>query len=530
MKGPRWIGGAAAVVCMALVTAACGSSGGTSSSGTHFVNGGTFTTAITSDPGNLDPQQSVLSVTGFVDNFLYDSLVYETKQGKIESELATKWKVSPTTVTFTLRKGVTCSDGSPFTVQDVVKNFSYVTDPKNASPLLGVIVPPGLTASANPSANTVTVKVAQPDGFLLQGAGSLAMVCAAGMADRKMLAEGSDGTGPFVLAQAVVGDHYTLKKRPGYDWGPDGATTKVAGFPSQVVVKIIQNQTTAANLLLSGGLNAVSVGGPDETRLNNAHLFKVSSEAVAFELEYNEAAGHPGSDERVRQALTMDLNLPQVAKVATGGLGGPATELAALTPATCPGNSVKGNLPSFNQAGAAKLLDEAGWTKGSNGVRSKNGSPLAITLLQPVGSDQVAAAVELISQQWKKLGVEVTIKPVTSVELNGIIFGTGDWDATDTTINDSLPSVFQGFVSGPVPPKGTNYAHIDNATYNKDAAKAVGTPGAAGCALWLSAEKALYKKADIVPVANLLAPTFGEKAQFAWGPYGFAPTSIRLLS
>lgn len=532
VKRRGWIGFVGAV-CLALVTAACGSAAGSgSSSAAHFVNGGTFTTSITTDPGNLDPQQSVLSATGFVDNFLYDSLIFETKQGKIEPELATKWKVTPTSVTFTLRKGITCSDGSSFGVQDVVQNFDYVKDPANASPLLGVYVPPGITAAANPSTNTVTVTAAQPDGFLLQGlGGGVPMVCAAGIADRKKLAEGSEGTGPFVLTQAVVGDHYTMKKRAGYDWGPNGATSKVAGFPSQVVVKIIQNQTTAANLLLSGGLNASGVTGPDEQRLDSGHLFKVSSTEAAFELFFNEAAGHPGSDERVRRALTMDLNLGQVAKVATGGLGGPGTALSVLSPVACPGNTVAGNLPSFNAAAAGKLLDQAGWTKGAGGIRSKGGQQLAFSFLEPTSAgDQVAAAIELISQNWKKLGVSVTIKPVTDVDLNGIIFGTGDWDAADITVNDGLPSAFQGFLSGPVPPKGTNFAHVDDATYNQDSAKAVGTPGAAGCALWLKGEKALYKAADVIPVANLDTPVYGQKVQFAWGPYGFAPTSVRLLS
>ena len=42
---------------------------------------------------------------------------------------------------------------------------------------------------------------------------------------------GTDGTGPFVLEEAVPNDHYTFRARDDYTWGPDGATTDVARLP-----------------------------------------------------------------------------------------------------------------------------------------------------------------------------------------------------------------------------------------------------------------------------------------------------------
>ena len=83
------------------------------------------------------------------------------------------------------------------------------------------------------------------------------------MADRATLASATVGTGPYVLSEAAPGDHYTYTIRDGYTWGPNGATTATAGMPGTVVLRIVENPATAANLLLTGDVNAAAVIGPD---------------------------------------------------------------------------------------------------------------------------------------------------------------------------------------------------------------------------------------------------------------------------
>ena len=109
---------------------------------------------------------------------------------------------------------------------------------------------------ADDAARTVTLTSEAPVPFMLQNTGAeLFIVCAEGLADRSTLAAGTDGTGPFVLEEAVANDHYTFSARDDYAWGPDGPTSELAGFPSEVVVRIVENESTAANLLLSGEVN-----------------------------------------------------------------------------------------------------------------------------------------------------------------------------------------------------------------------------------------------------------------------------------
>src|SRR6185369_9524052 len=98
------------------------------------------------------------------------------------------------------------------------------------------------------------------------------MVCEAGLADRSTLVTETNGTGPFVVDKVVANDHYTYKVRKGYKWGPDGATTSEAGTSAFVEFRVIANETTAANLLLSGEVNAALIIGPDAARLEGKDL------------------------------------------------------------------------------------------------------------------------------------------------------------------------------------------------------------------------------------------------------------------
>ena len=155
----------------------------------------------------------------------------------------------------------------------VKQNLDFVGNPANKSPLLGLFMPIGATVTANNGTRTVTVTTNTPQPFMIQGLALVQLVCSKGLANRSILDHGTDGTGPYKLTGAVPGDHYTFSVRKGYTWGPGGATTAVSGLPAKVTVKVVTNETTAANLLLTGGLNVASIGGPDRTRLNKANLF-----------------------------------------------------------------------------------------------------------------------------------------------------------------------------------------------------------------------------------------------------------------
>jgi len=526
-------------LALAVALAGCGGSdsGGGSGNGAgaggdaEYVDGGTFTLGLSSDPGNLDPLLGAGTSLFTVTQFAYDPLVsVDGTTGEIRSQLATSWDVQDTTVSLTLAEGVTCSDGAELTATDVADSLNFVADPKNQSPFLGTFLPVGAEAAGDDAARTVTITLAEPAPFVLNGLGSLPIVCAQGAADRDSLATGTDGTGPFELTEAAPGDHYTYTLRAGYTWGPDGATTDEKGLPATVVVKVVENETTAANLLLSGGLNAAQVIGPDAERLDKSGLDSAETPAIVGEQWYNHAEGRVTSDPEVRMALTQALDLEELQKVVTSGKGTAATVLATNEPIACPGDSVSGSLPAHDPDAAGALLDQAGWTMGSDGVRSKDGKPLELTFLYQNNLGAAGdAGAELAVQQWKELGVAATAKAQNETTLTGTIFGAGDWDVSWVSLNVSSPDQLVPFLSGPAAPDGTNFAAISDPTYDAAVKEAMATNGTDGCEAWLAAESGLIANADIVPFANSIVQTFGKGAQFET-PGQLVPLSIRMLA
>lgn len=520
------------VVCLA-VTALSGCGGGAADGGAkaRIADGGTFNLGLSSDPGDLDPQMGAGSSLFTVTQLAYDPLVsVDGKTGEIRSQLAESWKESKTKVTLTLAEGITCADGSKLTAGDVAANLEFVADPKNQSPFLGTFLPKGAKATSDDDARTVTVTLKQPAPFLLNGLASLPIVCPDGLKKRSSLKKTTAGTGPYRLTEAAPGDHYTYTRRDGYTWGPGGATTAAKGMPDKVVVKVVENQSTAANLLLSGDLNASEVSGSDAERLDKAGLHAVKTPTVAGEQWYNHAKGRATSDPKVRMALTKGLDLPKLQKVLTSGHGGPATTLAANPPVACPGDSVSGALPGHDAAKARALLDDAGWTKGADGVRTKDGKKLKLTLLyqnsQGPGGD---AAAEFAVRQWKSIGVDATARSRTETALTGTIFGAGNWDVAWVTLNVNSPDQLVPFLSGPPAPEGTNFAAIADSDYTSAVKRAAAKDRTEGCDEWLKAESGLIAKAGIVPFANNAAQTFGSHATFRI-PGTLAPTSIRMLA
>jgi peptide/nickel transport system substrate-binding protein len=521
----------ATFVLAPVLVAGCTSSKTPEESKLKYADGGTFTTSISADPGSLDPLVTSDQIANELVGFTYDTLINLDSKGTVLPQLATSWQAGPDTASFTLRKGVNCSEGSPLTASQVAANFNFVKNPKNESTALGYNLPDSnFTVQADDAAGTVKIKLAKPFGLLLSGAGTLPIVCAKGTKNRKMLTHGTDGTGPFRLVESVASDHYTLAVRKGYHWGPNGASTDAPGMPAKVVFKVVQSDTTADNLFLNGQLNEVDVVGQDRERLLHHDYYLDKNAGSQIDAFFNERATSPTSDPEVRKALTMGLDLNQLIQVITEKNGATPNDLEPNQPKPCTTPTVPGTLPAHDPAAAQAALTAAGWLPGADGVRAKGSTKLDINLLYPGGTPSVDAAAELVASWWKSLGahVKLTSKSPTAVQQD--LFGTGGWDVTMLSLGVSNPSQLLAFFSGPFPPDGQNFAAIKNPEYDQLSAQAVGTPGSAGCDLWGKAEKALLQRLDVLPVSISQVYSFGNKARFASGLLGLEPTSLRLLA
>ncbi len=517
-----------AATCCAL--SGCGGSAGQAEDGsgsTGYAADGTFTMAVSSDRGTFDPYKGLVGFSAFA----YDSLVNQRRDGTFVSGLAEKWQADARSATFTLRQGVTCSDGTALTATQVAAAIGYVSKPENDSVQYGLNTPTvPLTATGDDAGRTVKVVTAQPFGFLLQTIGLLPIVCAKGMQNRAMLTSGASGTGPYVLTKVVPGQSYTFTVRRDYAWGPDGATTSAPGTPATIVVRIVENESTAANLLQSGELNLAKITGQDTQRLEARGLHRVDWPTSGAWLSFNQNRGRLTADQRVRKALVSALDLGEIVRVSTGGMGTAATSLLAVEPKGCTGDTVAGQLPARDTSAAESLLDQAGWTRGEDGLRHKAGTPLKVELAYlPTSSVYNKPTVELVAQRWKAIGVQATTRALTITQVVDVLYKSRNWDVYLSGWQFSLPSQLVPYLSGPIPPDGLNIAGIANAGYDRLAAKAVTMLPAQGCTDWNQAEQLIVRDLSVVPISSRVDHWFQQRAEVQIQRYDTPiPTTIRV--
>ena len=122
----------------------------------------------------------------------------------------------------------------------------------------------------------------------------------------------------------------------------------------------------------------------------------------------------------------------------------------------------------YSPSKANQVLDEAGWTKGSDGMRSKSGTPLAFTLHYPSGSLTLANVAQVIQQNWKAVGCNLTPVAVQFTEIVTEITETRDYDIIVIGFNfTNDPDQSQLFSSSGVAVGGFNGMDFTNSEIDK---------------------------------------------------------------
>jgi peptide/nickel transport system substrate-binding protein len=519
----------AASMAATIAISGCGGSSGSSSNGTVQTNG-SFTMDLGSDPGSVNPYESTGGLNRQIYAFAYDTLVGRSAKDEAIPQLASSWQVTPTTVTYTLKKGVTCADGTPLTPAIVAADFNYIKAPATLSPWVQFSIPVKYTVTADDAKNTVTITSTKPFGSLLQGAGAVPIVCPAGIKNPKSIEHASAGTGPYKITKYVAGDRYTLQVRPEYKWGPDGAATSAAGTPKTVTIAFAQNEATMANQLVSSQINAAQITGPDRARLDRSSGIKqYHVPVIVGEVNFNEASGRVFGDTQVRLAAAAAINRDELAPVSTSNRGKIAKNLISEAPVQCPGDEVSGTLPDFDVAKANHTLDAAGWTKGADGIRHKNGKALKVKVIYQTGAPQTASAVELMGQQFKAAGIGTNLVGLTNAAFLESLYTTADFDIYYSAINVDFPYMASTFFGGPTPAHGgRNAGDIVNPEFDSLSAQAAAAPAEKSCGLWTQAHKALFSRADVIPISVGDRPFYTSKATLRTVGLFAVPTSIRV--
>lgn len=525
---------AAVLAAGALTLSACGdgSGGGDAAGSGGPVVDGTLTYAINEDPGNLYRHLNSSATLSYVYPWAYESPVYFDTNGEPQGWLAEDWEETPTSLQFTIREGAMCSDGTEMTAETVANNYRWILDPDNGSSFVGLVVPADAQVEHDEAARTVTLTTESPNSFLLPQLGIHPIYCQDALDDPDSVTSNTNGTGLYQMTESVPGDHYTLERRDDYAWapegGPDGSTE---GVPKNVEIQVIENPSTRANLLLSGELNIAAVQGPDEDRVAASLDPLIEGQLVTGGFAYSQAEDQPTSDEDVRIALTKALDLDALMQVQTAGEGERAERLAVLSPQICQYDAATPNLPSTDIAEAEAMLDDAGWTPGSDGIREKDGEKLVLEFAWNTRWPENSSAAELMAEQWAAIGVGVNHDGTDAnafLERIATEGASSELDVIWLASNYSVPNVLATFVSGPVPPSGSNYAAVSNPDFDDIVAETASSTGAEACGGWEQAESVMYEAADYVPFGVRPDITYGQGVDAMIEPNGSMFTGLIL--
>jgi peptide/nickel transport system substrate-binding protein len=521
---------AAFVVC-GLSVAACGGSSSSPSSSTSGT--GTppknVTIRLTTDPNNLDFYTAEDAGNGNLAEAAYDRLVAFGPKGNYVPYLASSWKATLNSVTFTIKKGVTCSDGTPVTPTVVANSFKFLINVKKEVNNLPFAFGAGpYSVSANNAAGTFTFTTKTPYRNLLGGfaLSTSSILCPAGIKNPGSLTTQMDGSGPYTLSLYRPDNEAVFKLRPNWNWGPLGVTAK--NLPKQLTFVVIQNETTAATEMLTGSLQFAQVSGPDDARLlksPNIKSFHLVNYAPRI-LDFNMYPGHATDDEALRHALMLAIDQNDL-RNAISPYDGPLTPSVLLPGTECYDPETAKIFPNLNIATAKQVLAAGGYQL-AGGKLMKNGQPVRISLLESAIHGQGGAYLQA---QWAKLGITTNVEDQPLAPYGQNVFeGNFDVAFTNTTQASPDPGTRLVYWSGPnVKDGGANLANTGagDPVLNNSLQQALSTTGAASCSAFSTVQLRYLQHYYIYPVSEYGALWFSQKGWHVFaGPRSFEIYSL----
>ena len=424
--------------------------------------GGTITLGIVAEPDTLDVHKTNMTSSLAVASLIGGSLLAadpETKE--IKPYLAESYSISDDkkTWTFKIRSGVTFHDGTPLTSASFKATFERAKAPETASPSAGPLL--GVIESVSaPDDSTLILQLKEPSApllsYLVQPNMTQPLSMAAIEKYGKEYGRNPVGVGRWKFESWKTGESITLVRNEAYQWAEPFAKHQGPPMPDKLVIKFIKDSQTTIAALESGSIDLAAVLAKEAKEYRSNNKFEILEAAQqGVNLIQMNLESEILQDVRVRQALNMALNKKAIIQADQQGEGesafGPLPrEMFGYDPA------VETYGYPFNVEEAKKLLDEAGWKMGADGLREKDGKPLTLQLLTAGTSH----GIQLIQSMFKEIGVELKIQ---SAEVGSMLdlLTKGQFDLNALGYSFMDPDILYLFMhSSQI--GGSNYAHIQN--------------------------------------------------------------------
>ncbi len=380
------------------------------------VTGGTLIYLEQQAHTNLYPPAGGFYPNSGILNQITDKLTYQNPQTlEIEPWIATSWTVNDTLTeyTFKIRPGVTFSDGTPLDARAVARNFDTYGrgDKSRKFPVSEVIN----NYDHSEIIDDLTVKFVfkRPSPGFLQGTA----VIGSGLVSPATLDRSFDelgdatkiiGSGPFVVERETLGKELKLKARTDYNWGPARLAHQGRAYLDGITFIVTPEDSVRIGALLSGQADVIRqiqaydepqveaqsflIYAPSTRGVNNALVFRPDNPLVA--------------DARVRKALLHATNTQEIVDTLFSRHYPKATSVIASSAVGYEDQSAR---LAYDPQRSKKLLAEAGWQPGHDGILARDGVKLELSIYESLPQPQSKAMLQLVAQQWAQIGVRLNV-------------------------------------------------------------------------------------------------------------------------
>jgi peptide/nickel transport system substrate-binding protein len=345
-------------------------------------------------------------------------------------------------VIWKLKRGVKWHDGKPFTADDVVFTWEYARTPETAAVTIGSYKDVKVEKIDD---FTVRVMFAKPTPYWADAfVGTWGMIIPKHLFADYIGGKSRDaptnlkpvGTGPYVFVDFKPGDVVLAKRNPDYHVPNrpyfDTLEVKGGGDAVSAARAVLQtgeydyawNMQVEDEILLR--LEAAGKGKVVITPSGNVEFIQLNTTDPWTEVDGERASiktRHPlFSDPAVRQAINLLIDRASIEKFIYGRTG-VATANFLNNPERFRSKNTKFE---FNIEKANQVLEAAGWKKGADGVRAKDGKSLKFVYQTSINAPRQKTQA-IIKQACQKAGIDVELKSVV-----GSVFFSSDTANPDT--------------------------------------------------------------------------------------------------
>ena len=381
------------LVLVALLAAA-GCTGTTTPSAEGTADNSALVLADPVEPATLNP---LLGYGREGVSKLYDGLVEHRADGSVRPQLAAEApEPAPDGLSWTveLREDVKFADGTPFGPEDVVATYRALLDPASGSTERAAYA--DLTGVEQLDLDTVRFTLARPWAAFphVLSLGILPSE-ALGVALREVRPV---GTGPYKLVEWRKGDRMVLEANTSYF----GGEPKIR----KLTVVFVPDDNTRAQRMQAGEFDGTELPPRLAASFGSANGLTVITHRTADLRSVTLPGGPVTGDSAIRMALNHAVNRKGMVDNLLGGKG---TVASTPIPDALPEFVETGARFAYDKALAELLLDQAGWVRGTDGVRVRDGVPARFTLMYPLGDVVRADLATAFAADAKAVGVDVQL-------------------------------------------------------------------------------------------------------------------------